>query len=215
MKTYIYIIISLISLCAGSFHFINNNDRLSLPKYALYYEQARPITDAVLTDEEGQLFTNTQFLDKWTFVFFGYISCPDVCPTTMQNMNFIYDDLTTIAPNTQVILVTVDPNRDSIENLKLYISYFNHNFKGLRAEHDVLFPFALSLGLMYAITDKEEQGITEEDNYWVDHSASIVLINPKGKIAGIFQPELNSGEIPTVNNELLLSDYQKIVALYK
>jgi protein SCO1/2 len=52
------------------------------------------------------------------------------------------------------------------------------------------------------------------DQYWVDHSASIVLINPKGKVTAIFRPEQAIGEAPTINNDKLLSDYQKIVALY-
>lgn len=217
MKTYIYLIIALISLCAGSFgfYFMNKTKPLSMPEHALYYQQERPIVNVSLTDEDGQPFNNSQFIDKWSFIFFGYTSCPDVCPTTMQNMNFIYSDLTKIAPNSQVILVSVDPNRDSIENLKQYITYFNPNFKALRAEHDVLFPFARSLGLMYAITGKGEQGLAGNESYWVDHSASLVLINPRGNIEAIFKPEQNVGEIPAINSELLISDYKKIVALYK
>jgi protein SCO1/2 len=63
------------------------------------------------------------------------------------------------------------------------------------------------MGLMYAISG-------EADNYSVDHSASLVLINPAGKIAAIFKPEQAVGEIPNIDSDKLLSDYQKIVALY-
>ena len=68
---------------------------------------------------------------------------------------------------------------------------------------------------MYAITTKDDNSISEDENYWVDHSASLVLINPRGKITAIFRPEQTVGEIPTINNKRLLSDYTKIVALYK
>lgn len=222
MNKIIYSIIVLISITAGAvgFHLITQTKQISTPEYALYYKQARPLAAFTLTDELGQPFNNSQLLDQWSLIFFGYTSCPDVCPTTLQNLNFIYDDLTAIASNSQVLLVSVDPKRDSSDKLKKYINYFNPNFKALRAEHDVLFPFSRSLGLMYAITSadasKGEVDVAAEDQkYWVDHSASLVLINPAGNIAAIFRPEQSIGEVPTINNDNLLSDYQKIVALYK
>ena len=217
MKKNTCFIIALLSLGSGSlgFYLMNKANQQPLPEYALHYQPARSIANVSLTDEVGQTFNNSQFLNKWSFVFLGYISCPDVCPTTMQNISFIYDELIKIAPNTQVILVSVDPNRDSIDNLKQYIGYFNPNFKALRAEHDVLFPFARNLELMYEITNKENQGVSGNESYWVDHSASLALINPNGKVEAIFKPEKNEGGIPTVNSKLLIKDYQKIVALYK
>lgn len=226
MNKKIYGIIALISIAAGAvgFHLITQTQQPATPEYALHYKQARSLPAFTLTDELGQSFTNSQLLDKWSLIFFGYTSCPDVCPTTLQNLNFIYQDLTTIASNSQVLLISVDPKRDSSAKLKKYINYFNPHFKALRAEHDVLFPFARNLGLMYAITStepskesakNEKDGTVEEEKYWVDHSASLVLINPAGKVAAVFRPEQSIGEVPTINSENLLSDYKKIVALYR
>ena len=222
MKKIIYSIITLISISAGAvgFHFIKNVKQLPAPEGALYYQQARALSPFTLTDELGVPFSNAQLQGKWSLVFFGYTSCPDVCPTTLQNLNFIYEDLTAIASNSQVLLVSVDPKRDSQEKLSQYIAYFNTDFKALRAEHDVLFPFSRNLGLMYAITSKEASSSSDNlgestENYWVDHSASLVLINPKGKITAVFKPEQRVGELPSMNNERLVSDYQKIVALYE
>jgi protein SCO1/2 len=69
---------------------------------------------------------------------------------------------------------------------------------------------------MYAITDTGDstEKNANDDNYWVDHSASLILINPAGNIAAIFKPEQTAGEVPSINNEYVLSDYKKIVALY-
>jgi len=214
MNKIIYGIIALISISAGAvgFHFIKQAKQLPAPESALYYQQARPMSAFTLTDESGQSFSNRQLQDKWSLVFFGYTSCPDVCPTTLQNLNFIYEDLISIADNSQVLLVSVDPKRDTTDKLAQYIAYFNNDFKALRAEHDVLFPFSRNLGLMYAITSKEGE---ETESYWVDHSASLVLINPAGKVAAIFKPEQVVGELPSINNEKLVSDYKKIVALYE
>ena len=92
-------------------------------------------------------------------------------------------------------------------HIRKYIAYFNAEFIALRAGHDVLFPFARNLGLMYAISG-------EGEGYLVDHSASLVLINPEGKIAAIFKPEQEVGKVVSIDGDKLLSDYQKIVALY-
>jgi len=220
MNKYIVGIISLLSVSAGAvgFHLIMQTKELPLPQYALHYQQARPLSAFTFTDELGQPFNNTQLQGKWSFVFFGYTSCPDVCPTTLQNLNFIYNDLIAIADNSQVLLVSVDPKRDSSNKLSQYIAYFNSKFRALRAEHDVLFPFSRNLGLMYAITSKQATDAEKpesDENYWVDHSASLALINPEGKVAAIFRPEQEIGQVPTIDNEKLLSDYQKIVALYQ
>lgn len=213
--------VALLSILAGAvgFYFISQAKQLPAPKYALHYQQARPLSAFTFTDELERDFNNAHLQGKWSLVFFGYTSCPDVCPTTLQNLNFIYDDLTAIASNSQVLLVTVDPKRDNITKLAQYIAYFNPEFKALRAEHDVLFPFARNLGLMYAITSKETSKSGDDmsgsdENYWVDHSASLALINPEGKVAAIFRPEQEVGQVPTIDNDKLLSDYQKIVALY-
>ena len=181
--------------------------KLPSPEYALYYKQSRVIKPFELIDHNGQSFTKEQLNDKWSLVFFGYTSCPDICPTTLQNLSFIYDDLKAITQNSQVLLVSVDPQRDSQEKLAQYIAYFNSEFIALRAGHEVLFPFARNVGLMYAISG-------EGDDYLVDHSASLVLINPAGKIAAIFKPEQAIGKMPSIDSDKLLIDYQKIVALY-
>ena len=180
---------------------------LPSPEHALYYQQSRTIKPFELIDHHGQPFTKAQLNDKWSLVFFGYTSCPDICPTTLQNLNFIYDDLKEIAQNSQVLLVSVDPQHDSQDKLAQYIAYFNREFIALRAGHEVLFPFARNMGLMYAISG-------EGENYLVDHSASLVLINPEGKIAAIFKPEQAVGEVPSIDSDRLLSDYKKIVELY-
>lgn len=180
---------------------------LPAPEHALYYQQSRAIKPFELIDHNGLAFTQERLNDKWSLIFFGYTSCPDVCPTTLQNLSFIYDDLKAITPKSQVLLVSVDPQRDSQQNLAQYIAYFNNEFIALRAGHEVLVPFARNMGLMYAISG-------DEDNYLVDHSASLVLVNPAGKIAAIFKPEQAVGKVPSIDSDKLLSDYQKIVALF-
>jgi protein SCO1/2 len=110
------------------------------------------------------------------------------------------------------LLVSVDPSRDTPEKLAQYIAYFNEEFIALTGDHGVLFPFARNLGMMYAINEPEGD---EADNngYLVDHSASLVLINPQGDIAAIFKPRQALGVLPTIDGEKLVSDFAKIVKL--
>ncbi|MCI2282680.1 SCO family protein [Colwellia sp. MSW7] len=206
MKKYFIYVGGLLAVIIGALTFQQVN-KLSQPEYALYYQEPREIKPFKLTDHNGQLFSKKQLNGKWSLVFFGYTSCPDVCPTTLQNLGFIYDELKAISANSQVLLVSVDPKRDTQEKLSQYIAYFNAEFIALRGGHEVLFPFARNMGLMYAISG-------EGEDYLVDHSASIVLVNPDGNIAAIFKPEQAVGKVPSIDSDKLLSDYQKIVALY-
>ena len=208
MNKALVVIVAIVAIACG-FLVFQSSYRLAQPEHALYYQQARDIKAFELTDQTGQPFTNESLSGKWSWVFFGYTSCPDVCPTTLQELNFNYEDLKAISNDVQVLLVSVDPNRDSQEKLAQYIAYFNKEFKALRADHSALFPFARNLGLMYAISDD-----SHGDNYLVDHSASLVLINPDGKIAAIFKPKQVLGQIPTIDGQDLVSDFAKIVRLY-
>ncbi|MCJ8318296.1 MAG: SCO family protein [Colwellia sp.] len=210
MNKLLYVIVAIVALAAGLLGFYKSF-YLAQPEHALYYQQPRVLKPFQLTDHQGSPFTNEQVTGKWSWVFFGYTSCPDVCPTTLQELNFIYDELTDIADN-QVLLVSVDPQRDSQEKLAQYIAYFNREFKALRADHGVLFPFARNMGLMYAITDSESDN--DSNAYLVDHSASIVLINPDGQIAAIFKPEQEIGQVPSIDGAKLVSDFEKIVRLH-
>ena len=119
MNKFALTLIILIALIAGAFGFYQFSS-LPQPEHALYYKSPRAIQPVQLTNHKGEKFTNQNFKGQWSWIFFGYTSCPDVCPTTLQELNFIYDDLTQIAPN-QVLLVSVDPQRDSQEKLAQYV----------------------------------------------------------------------------------------------
>lgn len=209
MNKIIYVVVALAALITGILLFSHFN-QVPKPEYALYYETERVVKPFKMTDQSGNDFSNEQLKGQWSWVFFGYTYCPDVCPTTLQELNFVYDDMKAIASNTQVILVSVDPKRDTTERLAGYIKYFHKEFIALSSDHGVLFPFARNLGLMYAMNDGEN---SKDGSYAVDHSASIVLINPNGNIAAIFQPHQVLGKLPIVQGENLVSDFSKIVNL--
>ncbi|MFT6206220.1 MAG: protein SCO1/2 [Colwellia sp.] len=208
MNKLLYVIIAIAAGVVGFFVF-QKATVLPQPEHALYYQQVREVKPFQLTDHHNQAFTKEQLANKWSWVFLGYTSCPDVCPTTLQELNFVYDDLKAISEDTQILLVSVDPSRDTPEKLAQYIAYFNEEFIALTADHGMLFPFARNLGMMYAINEPK----ANNNGYLVDHSASLVLINPKGDIAAIFKPRQALGVLPTIDGEKLVSDFAKIVKL--
>jgi protein SCO1 len=222
MNKIIYTAILCICIVAISFYDFKMHE-LPQPEHALYYPEGKEIKGFNLTDHHGKSFSKDQLMNKWSLVFLGYTSCPHICSPTLQNLHFIYKDLKRVAHNSEVLLISVDPKRDSQAVLSQFISYFNPNFKALRAEHDVLFPLVRNLGLSYAFTEPEAEEVAERSSeqtlaktnafYWVDHSASLILLNPEGKISAVFKPEKRSDQ--SMNNKKLLSDYQKIINLYK
>jgi protein SCO1 len=152
-------------------------------------------------------FSNQDLQGKWTLFFIGYTFCPDICPTTLAQLDSVYPKLS--APpynNIQIVFVSVDPNRDKAEQLAEYVHYFNSEFIGVTSTHKQLWPFIQNLGLIYSIVD---QGVAEP-SYLVDHSASIVLINPKGEHHASFQAKMNGDGIFNVDMDLMVENIQQI-----
>ncbi|MGL5039497.1 MAG: SCO family protein [Aeromonas sp.] len=181
--------------------------QLAQPEFADYYPAGRDINDFALTDANNQPFTPASLHGHWTLLFVGYTFCPDICPTTLADLRSIYAELKQIAPTSQVVFISADPQRDTLPRLKTYTAFFNPEFKAATAPHDKLFPFVRNLGLVYAIVN------TGKQDYMVDHSASIVLINPQGKLQGVFRPRVVSGQAPRVQMAALLSDFSRMLTL--
>ena len=133
-------------------------------------------------------FSNQQLLGRWTFMFFGYTQCPDICPTALSLMKEIGRQLDANAagsptPGFQVVFVSVDPRRDTRELLSQYLAAFDPRFIGASGEDAALAPLAAKLGIRYRRNDE-----TDRKNYTVDHSAAIHLIDPRGRVAAVFPP---------------------------
>lgn len=171
------------------------------------YQPVRALDSFSLQNQEGKHFTESDLKGKWSFIFLGYISCPDICPLTMTNFSRVLPKLKqSVELPTQVVFVSVDPKRDTQDKLAEYIQYFHQDIVGLYAQHEHLFPFVRNLGLMYSVPTEEQT-----ENYYVDHSASVILTDPKGNIAAIFKPKIVSGQVPTVDMTTLISDFTTLV----
>lgn len=150
------------------------------------FERARDFGNFALVDDEGKPFTPTALQGKWSLLFFGFTYCPDVCPTTLVDLAKFHRQLPPEqAAETQVIMVSVDPARDSVDKLHEYVRYFDPQFRGVTGEFMDLQKFATSLSIPFA---KVPGG---GDNYQVEHSANIVVINPHGHYVGFVRGPLD------------------------
>jgi protein SCO1/2 len=150
----------------------------------------RKIGEFALIDQNGSLFTNDRLEGAWTLVFFGFTNCPDVCPTTMAFLNQLVESLDgTEAEDTRVVMVSVDPARDTPDVLSKYVPYFNPSFVGVTGEFLDVHRFATALNTPFRKTPGQGE------NYQVDHSANVVLINPRGDYHGFFRAPLELGKM--------------------
>lgn len=148
--------------------------------------EARELKPFTLTDMDGKPFDLTRLRGKWSFVFFGYTHCPDICPTTLSTLKGAARLLEQPEGNlhdTQFVFISVDPKRDSLAHLKQYIAYFHPDFVGATGEKDQIDNLARQMGAIYMF-----DGDRESDDYIVNHSAAVVLVDPQGRWVGRFSP---------------------------
>jgi protein SCO1/2 len=158
----------------------------------LFWE-AKELTDFKLTAAENKSFDLDNMKGKWSFIFFGYTHCPDICPTTLMQMGeafklLEYDPV--LYPEIQGIFISVDPDRDTPELLKDYVGYFNPGFIGLTDNKARIDAFSRQIGALYKLNNEESK-----DSYEVTHNSTIFLIDPKGRLYGRFAPPQAAPEI--------------------
>ncbi len=164
-------------------------------------EKGKRVPPFSFTASSGGFFSNNELADKWTLFFIGYTFCPDICPTTLADLDRIYPKLVEAqGSQTQIVFISVDPNRDKAAHLADYIHYFNPNFIALSSTHEQLIPFTQALGLVYSIVDEGYEG----PFYLIDHSASLVLINPNGEHHATFKAGVNEQGIAHVDMDAMV-----------
>ncbi|HEY5558590.1 MAG TPA: SCO family protein [Steroidobacteraceae bacterium] len=143
-------------------------------------ESPRAIAAFRLTDQQGREFTQAALRGRWSLLFTGFTHCPDICPTTLV----LLADLRTRLPDDalQVVFVSVDPERDTPDVLAAYVAHFSPQLTGVTGARADLEAFTSQLGL----AQLRNPGVG--DDYTVDHSTALVLIDPRARVAGYFRP---------------------------
>ncbi|EON14473.1 MULTISPECIES: SCO family protein [Pandoraea] len=141
--------------------------------------------DFSLQDPQGKTRTLADYKGKAVVMFFGYTHCPDVCPTTMAELNQVMQKLGADAQRVQVLFVTVDPQRDTPELMGQYVPAFNPAFVGLRPADDAALK---EVTKSFRVVVNKVEGSTP-NNYTIDHTAGIYVFDPNGQLRLFMRPD--------------------------
>jgi len=162
------------------------------------------LTKFKLTDFNGRPFTNESLEGHWTLIFFGFINCPMICPTTLAQLNNAYREWqqsdSSVLP--EMVFISIDPDRDTAKALKTYLAKFNPAFLGVTGNKTALDKLTKNLGIMYAKIKKPNT-----KNYDIAHSTKVLVINPDGEWAAILSAPRNG--------DVLASDMLRIQQSYR
>lgn len=195
------LIVMVVSAAIGLLLSVYLNQPADLSQlHATVFSSPRDIKAFTVQDHHGNNFNQDSLRGQWSFMFFGYTNCPDVCPNTLTTMNLIATALAkqTAQPVPRFMMMSVDPARDTVAQLGQYIPYFNKNFIGLTAKDQTAVEvLTKQFGIAYSLNKTQPT----DKNYSVDHSGAILLINPRGQLHALFSAP---HDVTTMVNEFNL-----------
>ena len=151
------------------------------PEYSTVLTKPIKLDEFMLTADDDSVFSNQSLKDKWSLLFFGYTHCPDVCPLTLHQLAQANKELAdTLDSTPDIIMVSVDPDRDTSEILQKYVRSFGENVSGVTGKNEELDKLTSQLGIFYNANKHEGE------NYSVNHSAAVILINKNAEFHAVF-----------------------------
>lgn len=164
----------------------------------LFWE-AKNLTDFELKGADNKILGLNDLKGKWSFIFFGYTQCPDVCPLTMGILGKAFkliEKNPAAYQEIQGVFISVDPKRDTPELLKEYVSYFSNKFTGVTGDTAQLDSVSRQMSALYTIHPNEPG--KPGDGYQVTHNSTVFLVDPQGRLYGRFPPPQLPQEIAEV-----------------
>jgi len=180
-KNFIIAVALAIALSAGVFVAIRTQAPAA-PASALVLPATNPVPEFSLLNQHGEAVDQAVFEGQWDLVFFGFTHCPDICPTTLQVLASAKKALAENGRQTlpRIVLVSVDPERDTPEILGEYVNYFGQGNLGLTGTLEEIRKLTGGLGIFF------EKQPGDGENYAVDHSAAVLVIDPDGRFHSLF-----------------------------
>lgn len=170
-----------LALVAGVFVALRSDTPVE-PVSALVLPNPDPLPAFSLLDQYGNTIDRSVFTGQWDLVFFGFTHCPDICPTTLQLLATARAALAEQGqePLPRIVLVSVDPERDTPEIMGQYVDYFGDGNLGITGSLENISVLTSGLGIYF------QKQATDGDNYLVDHSAAVLVIDPDGRFSALF-----------------------------
>ena len=152
------------------------------PVAATILPAGNELPEFALLDQDGAAVDRTAFEGQWDVVFFGFTNCPDICPATMTVLGQAKRELEAQGadPLPRLVLVSVDPERDTPEAMARYIAYFGDGNLGLTGELEELSKLTDALGIFF------QKAGTGDGAYGVDHSTVVLVIDPQARLKALF-----------------------------
>lgn len=151
------------------------------PAFATVWPGSKPLPEFTLTDQSGNMFTRASLKGKWSLLFFGFTRCPDICPATLQQLAIANSRLAESGIEVpDIVLVSVDPERDSPDAMATYVSHFGGDIHGVTGDIAELRKLTSAAGIFFEKSELPGGG------YSVDHSAVVLVINENAAIHASF-----------------------------
>ncbi|MBU02675.1 MAG: hypothetical protein CME55_05220 [Halieaceae bacterium] len=183
----------------------------AFPASLIAFPERKPLAEFVLVDDEKGVFDLKSLESRWSFIFFGFMYCPDICPTTLYDMSSVKREIVArgiSASDIQFVFISVDPARDKAAKIQRYVQYFDPDFLGATGSIGQLTNLTRQLGAPFR-TEPE----TATNVYQVTHSSAVYLVDPLGQYAGIISPPFEASEVAVQFSELYSAKDQVKLAL--
>jgi len=206
MRNWLWPVSLLMLSLAGLSGFYAIDRYQPLPRIqGVYLNPAAELAPFELRDHHNQAFTPAKLRGQWHLLSYGYTHCPDICPMTLVRLSELVQRLrqNNRYPDLQVLFYSVDPKRDKPKQLAQYVPYFHPEFIGLTQAPkaaDKAQAFEQSLGIIGQVDSKTGD---------VSHGVRLFLLNPKGRLQAVFEPESRLTGPPDFDTDQLFQDYVK------
>lgn len=164
-------------------HTLDLNSGIVLPA-------ARPLPEFALLDQHARPVTRAGISGQWTLLFAGFTHCPDICPATLAMLATLDARMGDAGERLQMVFLSLDPERDDPDTLAPYLAHFHPGVVGLTGEIEEIDRLAKAIGLSY-------MRVPRGDDYTIDHSAALVLIDPGARAVAYFRPPLHPDALAT------------------
>jgi len=190
--------VALAALAAGVWLAASDRENASramlLPDRVMtLFPAPKPLTAFALTDHKNRPFDLSHLKGRWSFLFFGFTHCPDICPTTLATLAHARDEIARSAgggEDVQFVFISVDPNRDTAGKIRQYVNHFDTTFLGVTGDDTQIGNLARQLGAAYQVALSPGT-----ENYPVYHTTAVFLVDPQARYHAVFTPPFDAETI--------------------
>ena len=175
-----------------------------MPAPLVTFPERKPLAEFILVDDEKGVFDLGSLTSRWSFIFFGFMYCPDICPTTLYDLSLVKKEMLAKGINEreiQFVFISVDPARDKAAQIQRYVKYFDPDFVGATGSVGQLTNLTRQLGAPFRAEPE-----TADNVYEVTHSSAIYLVDPLGRYTGIISPPFVAADLAAQFSTLYNAD---------